>query len=95
MFARGARPALTVARAAAQQQKAGMATLKEIDQRFVLSRSVLDKRSKRCVGKRCSRERAVLTVPLPPLPADPSLKSVRNIEKITKVRRNHLRCNSI
>lgn len=35
MFARGARPALHAARVATQQQKAGMATLKEIDQRCV------------------------------------------------------------
>jgi hypothetical protein len=34
MFTRGVRPALNVARAAKQQQ-AGMATLKEIDQRCV------------------------------------------------------------
>lgn len=35
MFTRGARPALTVARTASKQQQAGMATLKEIDQRCV------------------------------------------------------------
>lgn len=37
MFTRGVRPALTVARVARQQQ-AGMATLKEIDQRCVVAR---------------------------------------------------------
>lgn len=37
MFARSVRPALTAARTANQQQKAGMATLKEIDQRYVES----------------------------------------------------------
>lgn len=35
MFTRGVRPALTVARTASKQQQAGMATLKEIDQRCV------------------------------------------------------------
>ncbi|EJT53254.1 ATP synthase gamma chain [Trichosporon asahii var. asahii CBS 8904] len=40
MFARSVRPALTAARTANQQQKAGMATLKEIDQRLKSVRNI-------------------------------------------------------
>jgi F-type H+-transporting ATPase subunit gamma len=40
MFTRGARPALTVARTASKQQQAGMATLKEIDQRLKSVRNI-------------------------------------------------------
>ncbi|GMK54868.1 hypothetical protein CspeluHIS016_0114540 [Cutaneotrichosporon spelunceum] len=40
MFTRGARPALNVARSASKQQQAGMATLKEIDQRLKSVRNI-------------------------------------------------------
>lgn len=88
MLSRAARPAIALARTANQQQ-AGMATLKEIEQRCVgRFRPGDTERGKRtqCQGRtKAFGGNGILE---PVLIYRNRLKSVRNIEKITKVRKH-------